>query len=146
MVNILMGIGNALGGDDAIGPWIAKNFKHRGWLSIDCGTVPENFTSLVKEHRSKYLVIVDAAQLNLAPGEFRVVPKDKIDTFALTTHSLPLSFLISYLEEYAENIICIGVQPKSVRPFSTLSKEVRAGALKIIKILKQKKFDSLIAV
>ncbi|MEW6070010.1 MAG: hydrogenase 3 maturation endopeptidase HyCI [Candidatus Thermoplasmatota archaeon] len=143
MVDILIGIGNELGGDDYIGSWIAKNFKHRDWLSIDCATAPENFISLIEKRKPCLVVVVDAAELGLAPGEFRIVPKDKLDSVGIGTHSIPLSLLISYLEKYAENVICIGVQPKTTKPFSRISKEVKRAGERIIEILKEQKLKEI---
>jgi hydrogenase 3 maturation protease len=143
MVNILMGVGSSLRGDDAIGSWVANHLKHRLWLSIDCGTVPENFISVVEKRKPKYLVIVDAAELGLEAGEFRIIPKDKIDSVGIGTHTLPLSLLISEFEKYCENVICIGVEPKATEPFSKLSKEAKRAGEKIIVILKTEKFGSL---
>ncbi len=140
---ILLGIGNELNGDDGIGVWLAKNFKSKDWLALDCGTAPENFISVVEKHKPEHLVIVDAAELGLAPGEFRIIPKDKIDSVAIGTHSLPMSLLISYFEAHAENILCIGVQPKSTKPFSRVSKEVKNAGMKIIELLRAKKFTAL---
>lgn len=140
---ILLGIGNELNGDDGIGVWIAKNFKSSDWLALDCGTAPENFISVVEKHKPEHLVIADAAELGLASGEFRIIPKEKIDSVTIGTHSLPMSLLISYLEAHAANVFCIGVQPKSAKPFSRISKEVKAAGLKIIELLKAKKFTAM---
>lgn len=140
---ILLGIGNEFNGDDGIGVWIAKNFKSKDWLALDCGTAPENFISVIEKHKPKHLVIVDAADLGLAPGEFRIIPKDKIDSASIGTHSLPMSLLISYFEAHAENILCIGIQPKSAKPFSRVSKEVKAAGMEIIGLLSAKKFTAM---
>jgi len=140
---ILMGLGNICRGDDGIGSFIAQNFQSDDWLVLDCGTTPENFTSLVKKSQPEYLVIVDAAQMNLEPGEFRVIPSERIDKFNLTTHNIPLSLLISYLDKWVGKIILIGIQPERMEDFQKVSKRLQHSARNIIEILKGKKFQEL---
>ena len=72
---MLLGIGNELNGDDGIGSYIAKRFNKRNWLSVDCSTVPENYISVVKRTKPEFLVIVDAAYMNLPPGTIRRLEK-----------------------------------------------------------------------
>ncbi|MBA7628965.1 Hydrogenase 3 maturation protease [subsurface metagenome] len=141
---ILMGIGNTLQGDDGIGSIIAQSFKDRDWLSIDCGVVPENFTSIIKKNRPDLVVIIDAVEMDLKSGEFRIISPDRISALHLiTTHSMPLSFLISYLKEYTQKLIFIGIQPKIIDYSNSVSPEVLKSFEEIIKILKGKKFKLL---
>lgn len=138
-----MGIGNVMKGDDGIGVYISKKFKEKGWLSLDCGTTPESFISIIKREKSRYLVLVDAVEMNLQPGEVRMVPKEKIDSLFMGTHNISLSYLISHLEDYVEKITLIGIQPKKMDFSSEVSKELREGAKRVIKILKEKDFSKL---
>jgi hydrogenase 3 maturation protease len=140
---ILMGIGNTLRGDDGIGSIIAQGFKDRDWLSIDCGVVPENFTSIIKKNRPDLVVIIDAVEMELKSGEFRIISPYRISTLHLTTHSMPLSFLISYLKEYTQELIFIGIQPKIIDYSNSVSPKVLKSSEEIIKILKVKKFKLL---
>ncbi len=50
-----MGVGNILRGDDGIGSIIAKTFKDDDWLSLDCGVIPENYTSIIKNFRRELM-------------------------------------------------------------------------------------------
>jgi len=140
---ILMGIGNTLRGDDGIGSIIAQSFKDRDWLSMDCGVIPENFTSIIKKNRPDLVVLIDAVEMDLKSGEFRIISPDRISALHLTTHSMPLSFLISYLKEYAQELIFIGIQPKIIDYSNSVSSEVLKSSEKIIKILKDKNFKLL---
>ena len=54
---LVMCIGNPQGGDDAVGPYIAKKLKELNINVIDCGTTPENYTSFVKQTNPKKLII-----------------------------------------------------------------------------------------
>ena len=137
----LMGIGNTLRGDDGIGSIIARNFKDNNWLSLDCGVAPENFTSIVKKNKPQLVVLIDVVEMDLKPGEFRIIDPEKINTMHLTTHSIPLSFLISYLKNFTPEIIFIGIQPKIIDYSTSISPEILNCSQKIIKILKDKKFN-----
>jgi len=140
---ILMGIGNTLRGDDGIGSIIAQSFKDRDWLSMDCGVAPENFTSIIKKNRPNLVVLIDAVEMDLKPGEFRTISSNRISALHLTTHSMPLSFLISYLREYTQELIFIGIQPKIIDYSNSVSPKVLKSSEKIIKILKGKNFKLL---
>ena len=140
---MLMGLGNVCRGDDGVGPFVAQNFCSDDWLVLDCGTTPENSTSLTKKTRPDYLFIVDAAQMNLEPGEFRVIPSTRVDTLCLTTHNIPLSLLISYLDEWVGQVILIGIQPERMDGFQRISESAKQGARKVIGILTTKEFSAL---
>jgi len=140
---ILMGIGNTLRGDDGIGSIIAQSFKDRDWLSIDCGVVPENFTSIIKKNKPDLVVLIDAVEMGLKSGEFRTISPDRISALHLTTHSMPLSFLMSYLKEYTQELIFIGIQPKVIDYSNSVSTKILKSSESIIKILKDKNFKLL---
>ena len=74
---LIMCIGNRDGGDDRVGPYIADRLKDV-FTILDCAVVPENYTSVVKKHKPENLIIIDAVEMGLSPGEIRVVPKEKI--------------------------------------------------------------------
>jgi len=140
---ILMGIGNTLRRDDGIGSIIAQSFKDRDWLSVDCGVVPENFTSIIKKNKPDLLVLIDAVEMDLKAGEFRLISPCRISALHLTTHSMPLSFLISYLKEYTQELIFIGIQPKIIDYSNSVSSEVLKSSEEIIRILEGKNFTLL---
>lgn len=90
-MHLLLGIGNRMNGDDAIGVWIAHHFSCKGWASIDCATVPENCMAEIRRHHAEKIVIVDAADMGLNAGDIRIIPKEKIGVASFSTHSVPLS-------------------------------------------------------
>ncbi|MCG2734914.1 MAG: hydrogenase maturation peptidase HycI [Thermoplasmatales archaeon] len=142
-MNILMGIGNVLKGDDGIGCYIAKNFKEKNWLSLDCSTAPENFTSVIRKNKPSLLVIVDAADMDIDAGGFRIVSEEKIENIGISTHNMPLSFLINYLKDSANRIIFICIQPKTVSESEEISDELKKSAEQIIKILREGRFEEI---
>ena len=138
-----MCIGNRYGGDDAIGPYVADQLKDKSneFVVLDCGTVPENFTSVVKRHKPKYLIIIDAVEMGLTPGEMRIVPKEKIGRMHISTHGIPLSVLMDYLEKYVGNIFFIGIQPEKMS--GKLSKNVQNSGERLVEFIKNNKIEQI---
>ena len=136
-----MCIGNIDGGDDAVGPYIADKLKESNFIVLDCGTVPENYTSVVKKHNPKNLIIIDAVEMYLSPGEIRIVAKEKIGVMTISTHGMPISVLIEYLEQYIENIIFIGIQPKIMS--GEMTGVIKERADKLIELIRNKKLDQI---
>ena len=129
--------------DDAIGPYVADQLKDKSneFVVLDCGTVPENFTSVVKQHKPRNLIIIDAVEMGLNPGEIRIVPREKIGTMHISTHGIPLSILITYLEECIENIFLVGIQPKTMS--GSLTDSVKASGENLIKLIINKNISSI---
>jgi hydrogenase 3 maturation protease len=142
-MDILMGIGNTLRCDDGIGPYIAQQMQGGSFLSLDCGTVPENFTSVVRKIRPGLLLLIDAADMGIAPGEFRSIPKQHIKEVSIGSHNMPLSFLIDYISDSCGTILFIGIQPGTIADGEARSEEVLAGAALLIEILERGAFEKI---
>ena len=143
MKEIILGIGNTLKGDDGIGIYIAesinkylKEFQERSkqskftgerreLIAINCGTTPENYTSIIRKHNPDRLILVDAADMGLGPGSCRIIPPERIKVMHVSTHNMPLSFLISYVSELCRDIVLIGVQPEKMDFGTGLSTAVK---------------------
>jgi len=142
MESLVFCIGNRDGGDDAIGPYIADQLPESTDLKvIDCGTIPENYTSVVKQYKPKQLLLIDAVDMGLSVGEIRIVPKEKIGQMHISTHGIPLSVLMTYLEQYAEKVVLIGIQPKHLT--RDLSPRVQQSGNMLIQLLQSNKIDQL---
>jgi hydrogenase 3 maturation protease len=141
MEYLVMCIGNRDGGDDAVGPYIAYKLKEEGINVLDCGIVPENYTSVVKQHNPQNLIIVDAVDMGLQPGEIRIVPKEKIGVMHISTHGIPISVLINYLEQYVKNILFIGIQPKIMT--GKLTDIVQRNADYLLGLIKNRHLDQI---
>ena len=133
---LVLGVGNAMKGDDGLGPCVAGRLaearagKPSGMaapiLAIDCGTTPENYTAVIRRVHPDLLVIVDAAEMGLGAGECRVIPPERAGALGLSTHSMPLSLFVDYVRELAGEIRIVGVQPSSMRFGEQLSAEATA--------------------
>ena len=142
--NVLLGVGNELNGDDGIGCFVAENLSSENWLGVNAGTVPENFAGIVKREKPAVLVIVDAADLGLRAGEFRRLGKGQANSAFYSTHSLPISEFISQVEDFVQEIVLIGVQPKDTTQFSALSPEAREAAQRVMELIRQGRWNGII--
>jgi hydrogenase 3 maturation protease len=138
-----MCIGNRDGGDDGIGPYVADTLKIDSLdvKVLDCGMAPENYTTIVKRHKPKTLVLIDAADMGLSAGDIRIIPKEKLGSMHISTHGMPLSVLIKYLEKEVEHVILIGIQPKTM--IGEISKPIKKSAEQLINLLKKKEIHQI---
>ena len=129
---VLMAVGNPDMSDDGLALHAARLLTEMDvkgeWLSIPCGLYPENFSSKATRHHPELVVILDAVDMGVAAGEVRMIEKKGLDTILLSTHRMPLPFLISYLAEQVEKVVFIGVQPKKLVEGKKLSPEVEKAA------------------
>ena len=127
---VLFTAGSVLRGDDAIGPLLAKNLMDtplEGWEIVDGGQTPEDDLYYIRELCPRKVVFVDAAQMGFEPGSIRrLTAQDVAKQCMITTHSLPISFLLGQLGEVCDDVVFLGVQVKGTEFFDPLSDEVRA--------------------
>lgn len=141
MKYLIMCIGNKDdGGDDALGPYVADKLKKK-FTVIDCNTNPENYTSFVKQYNPENLIIIDAIHMGLEPGSIRIVPKEKIGIFHISTHGIPLSVLIKYLDNFVKKIILIGIQPKEMT--GKITDIVKKNADELIEFIKSNDLNKI---
>lgn len=138
---VVMCIGNREGGDDAVGPYIADQLKETDIDVIDCGTTPENYTSVVKRKNPEKLIIVDAADMGLEPGEMRIVPKEKIGVMTISTHGIPVSVLMNYLEQSVKEVILIGIQPETMS--GKMTGKIKEKASVLVEMIKNDKIEKI---
>ncbi|MGE4799492.1 hydrogenase maturation peptidase HycI [Yersinia hibernica] len=118
VTNVVLTVGNSMMGDDGAGPLLAERMAQHpvaGWQVIDGGSAPENVVHRVRALHPTRLIIVDAADMELPPGEIRIIDPERIaEMFIMSTHNLPLNFLIDQLKEDIPDVIFVGIQPTLV--------------------------------
>jgi hydrogenase 3 maturation protease len=128
--SVILTVGNSLMGDDAAGPHLAALLTAApaaGWDVIDGGSAPENEVQRVRALRPRRVLIVDAAEMGLKPGDVRLVDENIIaGQHFLTTHALPLTFLIEALRDFAADVQLLAIQPSLVAFGYPMSREVGA--------------------
>lgn len=127
---VVVGVGNDMRADDAAGVEVVRRLRAR--LSsprvrlIEAGVVPENFTADIVRFEPSHVVLIDATDIGLEPGEVALVDPKTIIGESISTHRLPLSIFIKYLRERVDtNIVFIGVQPTSRAMGGVMSERIR---------------------
>jgi hydrogenase 3 maturation protease len=124
-------IGNILRADDGLGSKLIELLLARGVKArlFDCGTAPENYIFPILAASCETVVLVDAADMGIAPGASRVLDPDKIMNVSFSTHSPSPRLFIDLLKTGRDdiNIFILSVQPKSTMLGAPMSKEVLAG-------------------
>lgn len=137
--SVILGIGNDLKADDGIGPHIIAQLENQAPDQIELlnvGTVPENFISLLIEKQPEFILLLDAALMQAEPGSIRLIDKDNIGGVAFSSHQLPLTFFIEYLESnITATILVLGIQPLTDDFAQPISEPVQTAANYIINTL-----------
>lgn len=139
--NMVLTIGSVLRGDDAAGPLLAKKIEDSdldSWTVVKGDLTPEDEIGYIRLVHPKNLLVVDAADMKLPVGSIRRVSKEDVaEQFFITTHSMPITFLLSELESVCDNLIFVGIQPAHTDFYGAMSEEVRRAVEDI--------FDKLVA-
>lgn len=137
--NLMLAVGNSMMGDDGAGPMLFDLMQETpidGWVAINGGSSPESVSHQVRALKPERLLIVDAADIGLAPGEIRVIdPDDIAEMFIMSTHNLPLNFLIDQLKEDVGEIIFLGIQPDLVGFYMPMNDKVVAAVEQVYQAL-----------
>ena len=134
----VLGIGNDLRTDDGLGLFIIEGLKtkHPDLFVENVGSVPEAFAKPLTQFGAERVIMVDAADMRKPVGHVELVTKDRIGGIAISTHSMPLSFLMEYLEQQTGGrTVLLGIQPQSILFGEGLTPEVEAVSRKIISTL-----------
>lgn len=131
-----MGIGNYDRADDFAGIAVLEKLETQKYSEsikiINAGPVPEAYTSVIKQHNTELLVIIDAAMMDEKPGTIKIfTDKDIDDIYMITPHRIPMSMYTKYLRYFLENLqaIFIGIQPASLSYDIPMSDEVKSSVL-----------------
>lgn len=127
-----MGVGNTLRHDDGIGPAIIRYLRDCDIANkicfLDGGTDSMALIDYIKEYKN--VIIVDAVNMGLVPGEIRVFSPDEAlvnaNSDSLSTHGFGLAEVLGLIKrlELRNNLKIVGIQPKEVSIGDGLSKEV----------------------
>ena len=117
----VLGIGSELRGDDAAGILLVSElglmvrrqpFSHLRFEGFEGGSAPENATGFIKSFKPSHIIVVDAADISLASGEYREIDPEDICDIPFSTHTLPMKIITEYLKQATGAIISIiGIQP-----------------------------------
>jgi hydrogenase 3 maturation protease len=136
----ILGIGNDLRTDDGLGPFIVNSLsiEDPDIMIENVGSVPEGFARPLAEFGAECVILIDVAAMRKTPGHIELVTKERIGGINISTHSMPLSLLMMYLEQETRGkTILLAVQPKSIEFGEGLSPEIQVVAEWIISMLER---------
>jgi hydrogenase 3 maturation protease len=131
---LLISLGNSLRSDDGVGPYLAQQLdKIPGIMIEDAGDRPERAIDFVDTHRPRRVLFIDAADFGGKPGMLRRIETSELLGSSLSSHRLPLSALITWIEgEYATPCRCLGIQTGSMQLGEELTPEVAQASVEMI--------------
>lgn len=140
---MFLGVGSELRGDDAAGIITAAELKKhiksvkKKKISIVMGdTAPENLTGQIIRFNPESLVIIDAADFGKQAGTVKIFDPDGISGVSFSTHRLPFKIMADYLRQSINcQITIIGIQAKNLAFATQPSKQVKASAKQLAKVI-----------
>ncbi len=143
---VFLAIGSELRADDAAGVLTAKELLKNALpdnFNVLIGyTAPENLTGEIKKYKPSHLIICDAAESGMKPGDISIIAVDDVDGAAFSTHMMPMNVFINYIsQDNPCKSLILGIQPKTLEFGDEMSSEVRQTAVKlsetILEVLKK---------
>ncbi len=133
---IIAGIGNAERADDYVGLKIVQELTGKvrcGVLILECETVPESYLLDIEEYQPTHVLLIDAAQLGLAPGEWRLMDAAELASFSpVSSHALPLKIFCEYLKKTVNpKIGLLLIEPQNLEFQEGLTPKVAVTAEKL---------------
>ena len=136
------GIGNRMRGDDGVGPEVVRTLipelGDKDILLLDCDTNPENMLGELQRFSPDKVIVIDAVDMGQNPGQIGIVDMHSIKKQAMSTHKLPISMFIDYLQNRMRfKLVFIGVQPKSIGLDMEMSREVTEAIPMVRELVKE---------
>ncbi len=110
---VILGVGNPLKGDDAIGPNLVDILHGRVEATlIYGGDVPENYLSSIHAAQPEVVLIVVALELGGEPGSITILDADRLRAIENFTRNPGLAFLAVMIQDgTGAEVILVGIQP-----------------------------------
>lgn len=136
----IIGVGNPLLMDDSVGIRAVQDLRGnipRDVLLIECETTPENYLEEIAFFRPTHVLLIDAAMLNLKPGEMALFEPEKLRiNSTISTHFIPLRIFCEYIERVVgAEVKLLLIQPKRVDFGEELTAKVLSSKEKIVRFL-----------
>ncbi len=137
----VMGIGNYLRADDFLGVTIIQKLKEKiksdSVLLLEAEIAPTDFFHTIQEWNPTHLIIIDASELKAEPGTLKLIKREQMATFTLSSHKKALTLLMDLLSVYVPNleIIIVGIQPETIDYKIGLSQPIQKTVDKLSEML-----------
>jgi hydrogenase 3 maturation protease len=134
----VLGVGSVLRADDAAGMEVVRRMEEQNQslppaVRFFAGeTAPENFSGSIKRFAPSHLLIVDAADVGLYPGEFADIDPADVGGPSFLSHMLPLKIMVDYLAaETGARVTLLGIQYRTLEFDGPMCAEVEAAVQKV---------------
>jgi hydrogenase 3 maturation protease len=138
---VIIGMGNELRADDAVGLHVVRFLKPHitNQLQVYEGHMtPEVFIRPACAVHPSHLLIIDAADLHVTPGGWQILSSDEVEEGLFTTHALPAVEVAAEIQRRCgAKVAFLGIQPKSREISLSLSKECQHAAKEIADIIRR---------
>lgn len=116
----VLGIGDDLNPQDRPGILGALEIHKMERPNVTCfltGSMPENYTGAIRKLRPSHVLMLDAADMGQPAGSLALIHPDEIRGERFSTHAMPLSLVIKYVEEeLGIPVLLVGIQPDEPPP------------------------------
>ena len=125
---LLLGVGNRLRGDDAVGSLLVERLQGKvDILLIDAGDVPENYIGPIEESAAEIVLVVDATDMGAKIGDMAIFDIEQVQGMSVSTHTANLGLLFKVIPpERRPQVIMLGIQPGNIEIGQGLSEPVSA--------------------
>lgn len=127
---VVIGLGNSDRADDGVGLVLVSKLQD---CFPDCTFLETEHTletlvlELIDREDIQTILFVDAAHFGGKPGDIRFFHTEDVERFIpmLSTHKVPISLLMHLIRDRGKNPVLLGVEPKSVTLFGSMSAEIQ---------------------
>jgi hydrogenase 3 maturation protease len=130
----VVGVGNIMRRDDAVGVEIVKLLQNRVSLNVllvEAETMPENYIDQIVDFHPSHVLILDSGLIGEKPGNAKLSAPTNNMKAAVSSHMLPLQVFCAYLEKAINaKILMLIIQPKDTEIGENLTKELANTAQK----------------
>lgn len=123
---LILGIGNRLRGDDAVGSILAERLtKKLDVPIIDAGDVPENYLGPIETSGADLVLVLDAADLGASPGDLSLIEMSQLKDMGISTHTANLSLVFRVIpKDRRPDALLVAIQPEQTETGQGLSRSV----------------------
>jgi hydrogenase 3 maturation protease len=123
---LILGIGNRLRGDDAVGSILAERLAKKLDIPIiDASDVPENYLGLIEASGADLVLVLDAADLGASPGDLSLIEMSQLKEVGISTHTANLALLFKVIpQSHRPDAVLVAIQPEQTEAGQGLSRSV----------------------
>ena len=113
---LLIGVGNRLRGDDAVGPLLIQRLQDQVDIPLlDAGDVPENYLGPIEDSGAELVLVVDAVEMGKNVGDTAIFYIEQVQNMSVSTHTANLGLLFKVIPpERRPQVIMLGIQPGNI--------------------------------